>query len=79
MQNPISFCDILSEYGEGYIKRNTIQGQEKGIIRLLSACRSSTLGAIMKSVTSAAIWERFTTLAVTVIVRFVSKKTSCNG
>ena len=45
MQNPISFCDILSEYGEGYIKRNTIQGQEKGIIRLLSACRSSTLGS----------------------------------
>jgi hypothetical protein len=45
MQKQISFCDILNEYGEGYISRNNINGQEKGIIRLLSACRSSALGS----------------------------------
>jgi len=45
MQRQISFCDILEEYGEGYITRNSIKGQEKGIIRLLSACRSSALGS----------------------------------
>ena len=45
MQEQISFCDILGEYGEGYISRHHIKGQEKGIIRLLSACRSSVLGS----------------------------------
>lgn len=37
--------DILDEYGEGYIRRNNIQGQQKGIIRLLMACRSGALGS----------------------------------
>ena len=45
MQNKISFGDILDEYGESYITRNNIKGQEKGIIRLLSACRSTALGS----------------------------------
>lgn len=45
MQKQISFCDILKEYGEGYISRNHIKGQEKGIIHLLSACRSIALGS----------------------------------
>lgn len=45
MQQPISLCDILSEYGEGYISRNHIKGQQKGIIRLLMACRSEALGS----------------------------------
>ena len=45
MQNQISFCDILQEYGESYISRNHIRGPEKGIIRLLSACRTSALGS----------------------------------
>ncbi len=45
MQNQISFCDILDEYGESYISKNNIKGQEKGIIRLLSACRTTTLGS----------------------------------
>lgn len=45
MQKQISFCDILQEYGEGYISRNHIKDQEKGIIRLLSACRSLALGS----------------------------------
>jgi hypothetical protein len=45
MQKQISFCEILQEYGEGYISRNPIKGQRKGIIRLLSACRTSALGS----------------------------------
>jgi hypothetical protein len=45
MQKQISLCDILQEYGEGYISRNHIKGREKGIIRLLSACCSSALGS----------------------------------
>lgn len=45
MQKQIDFCDILSEYGEGYISRNHIKGQEKGIIRLLSSCRTTFMGS----------------------------------
>lgn len=45
MQKQIDFCDILSEYGEGYISRNHIKGQEKGIIRLLSSCRTTSMGS----------------------------------
>jgi hypothetical protein len=45
MQQQISFCDILSEYGEDYISRNHIKGQQKGLIRLLSACRTDALGS----------------------------------
>ncbi len=45
MQKPVSFCDILEEYGEGYISKNHVSGQEKGLIRLLSACRSNALGS----------------------------------
>lgn len=45
MQEQISICDILREYGEGYITRNHIKGTERGIIRLLSACRSDALGS----------------------------------
>ena len=45
MQKHMSFRDILEEYGESYINQNNIKGQEKGIIRLLSACRSSALGS----------------------------------
>jgi hypothetical protein len=45
MQNQLNFCSILDKYGEGYITRNNIKGQEKGIIRLLSACRSGALGS----------------------------------
>jgi len=45
MQKQISFCDILNEYGEGYISRNNIKGQQRGLIRLLSACRSTSLGS----------------------------------
>ena len=44
MQKQISMGDILSEYGEEYISRNNITGQEKGIIRLLSACRTPAMG-----------------------------------
>lgn len=45
MQQPISFCDILREYGEAYISRNRVKGQEKGLIRLLSSCRSTAMGS----------------------------------
>jgi hypothetical protein len=45
MQNQISLSDILANYGESYISQRHIQGQEKGIIRLLASCRSSALGS----------------------------------
>ncbi len=35
MQNQITLGDILNEYGEGYISRNRISGQEKGLLHLL--------------------------------------------
>jgi hypothetical protein len=44
MQPQITIGDILTQYGESYISRNPIGGQEKGIIRLLSMCRSQAMG-----------------------------------
>jgi len=45
MQKQINLSDILNEYGESYITRDNIKGQQKGIIRLLMACRSAALGS----------------------------------
>jgi hypothetical protein len=45
MQQQITIAQILDHYGESYIKRNNIQGQEKGIIRLLSSCRTQAMGS----------------------------------
>ena len=45
MQQQISIGDILSEYGDKYIGKNNIKGQQKGLIHLLSACRTSALGS----------------------------------
>jgi hypothetical protein len=43
MQKQINMGDILRKYGAEYINRNNIQGQEKGIIKLLSACRTPAM------------------------------------
>jgi hypothetical protein len=43
VQKQISMGDILSEYGEAYIRDKRIKGQQKGLIRLLSVCRTAAL------------------------------------
>jgi len=43
MQEQITIGNILQDHGQGYIHRNNIKGQEKGIIKLLSACRTSDM------------------------------------
>ena len=45
MQNQVDFSDILHEYGQEYISKNNIKGQQKGIIQLLSACRTAAMGS----------------------------------
>ena len=45
MQNQISICDILDKYGDAYITKNRIRGEQKGLIHLLSACRTIGLGS----------------------------------
>jgi len=45
MQKTITIGEILGEYGEGYIRRNHIKGQEKGLIRLLTMCRTQAMGS----------------------------------
>ena len=45
MPGQVTIGDILAQYGESYISRNHICGQEKGIIRLLSVCRSQAMGS----------------------------------
>jgi hypothetical protein len=45
MQQQITIADILSEYGDSYISRNNIRGQQKGLIHLLSACHTSLMGS----------------------------------
>ena len=41
----ITICDILREYGGRYISKNKLKGQQKGIISLLSSCRTQALGS----------------------------------
>lgn len=41
----ITVCDIFREYGKQYIHENKLKGQQKGIINLLSACRTQALGS----------------------------------
>lgn len=48
MQNQLSICGILGKYGDRYITKNRISGQEKGLIHLLRACRSIGLGSHFK-------------------------------
>lgn len=45
MQKQISLADILNEYGDGFIGRNPVSGQEKGLLHLLPACRTAALGS----------------------------------
>lgn len=45
MQQQITIADILCEYGDSYISRNNIRGQQKGLIHLLSACHTSLMGS----------------------------------
>ena len=41
----ITVCDILREYGGQYIHKHKIKGQQKGIINLLSSCKTGALGS----------------------------------
>jgi hypothetical protein len=45
MQQQITIADIFREYGDSYISRYNITGQQKGLIRLLSSCRTSVMGS----------------------------------
>jgi hypothetical protein len=45
MQKQITLGNILNEYGDGYIGRNRVSGQEKGLLHLLPACRTAALGS----------------------------------
>lgn len=45
MQKHLDIGDIFATYGESYINRKNIKGQEKGIIRLLASCRTAALGS----------------------------------
>jgi len=41
----ITVCDILSEHGGQYIDSHGLKGQHKGVIKLLSSCKSDALGS----------------------------------
>lgn len=41
----ITVCDILREHGGQYIHKNKLKGQQKGIINLLSSCRTQARGS----------------------------------
>ena len=45
MPGQITLGEILDEYGEGYISRNRLPGQQAGLVRLLAACRTGALGS----------------------------------
>jgi hypothetical protein len=76
MHGQITIGDILAQYGESYITRNHIIGQEKGLIRLLSMCRSQAMGSHFERCDQ---YRRLLIRAVTGIAPLVSKRTNCNG
>ena len=41
----IGVCDILKECGGEYIHKYNIKGEQKGLINLLSSCRTGALGS----------------------------------
>lgn len=45
MQKQITLGNLFYQYGENYISNNRIRGQAKGLIHLLSACRTAALGS----------------------------------
>lgn len=45
MPEKITIGAILYQYGDSYISRHRVSGQEKGLIHLLSSCRTSALGS----------------------------------
>jgi hypothetical protein len=45
MQQQLTIADIFREYGDSYISRNNIRGQQKGLIHLLSYCHTSVMGS----------------------------------
>jgi len=58
MQSQINIGDIFREYGGRYISQNNIKGQEKGIINLLSYCRTSALGSHYESCTNCEYFDK---------------------
>lgn len=45
MQQQITIADIFRKYGDSYISRYNITGQQKGLIHLLSSCRTAVMGS----------------------------------
>jgi len=56
-QNTPSIGDIFRCFGEEYIRRSNVSAQEKGIIRLLSACRTPALGAHVQQCDRCGYWQ----------------------
>jgi hypothetical protein len=86
MQNQITLGDILNEYGDSYISRNRISGQEKGLLHLLQACRTAALGSHFEKCDKCNYTGKSynfpilgTSYAVTGTALRASKKTSWNG
>lgn len=45
MQKQITLGSIFGEFGDSYLLRNNVMGQEKGLVHLLSSCRTGALGS----------------------------------
>lgn len=45
MAEKISIGELFNQYGQDYVVDNNVSGQEKGIIRLLSYCRTADMGS----------------------------------
>jgi hypothetical protein len=54
----ITVCDILRQYGGPYIAENKIKGQQKGIIKLLSSCRTQALGSHFRECGNCLHWDK---------------------
>jgi len=56
-ENTPTIGELFRRYGEGYIQKHKLTGQEKGIIRLLSSCRTPVLGTHIQQCTHCGYWE----------------------
>ncbi len=72
MQKQINIADILDQHGDCYINDNRISGQQKGLIHLLSACRTAGLGSHFEKCNQCSY---SITIQYAALVRFTSKST----
>ena len=75
----IAVCDILREHGGRYIHTHKLKGQQKGIINLLSSCKTDVLGSHFRQCHQCSHIDKTYNSCRNRHFKIVSKKTGKNG